>query len=771
MQTTIRGFALALSWAALASGVVAQGQPPHLVEHAPGRVMVLVDADTNKSGALDANESFAGVEASLRGTVSRAVGLTASLQVLVVDLPPGMTVEAALAANWKAADARLIAVEPDYVVTASVQPNDPGFPQLWGLRNAADHDIDADEAWDRSTGSSVLVAVVDTGIDYNHLDLRTNMWRNPGEVPGDRIDNDGNGYIDDVHGVNIIGPNRGDPMDDMWHGTHIAGTIGAKGNNGIGVVGVCWNIRLMACKFLNAGGSGYTSDAVTAIQYAVNQGARIINNSWGGSGYNDSLRAAISAAGDRGVLVVCAAGNDRRDTDIVPNYPSGYNLNNIVSVAATTSSDTRAFFSNWGLSSVDLGAPGLDVLSTAPNGSYRLASGTSMASPHVAGTGALLWSVDSALPLATVRQRLIETGDPVAALRGITVSGRRLNARHALDGIGPRMGTRDDVVLIQPGFVLWHFDSDLNGTFDGGFMQLGLEGDQFVGGEPIAAWQDGFDDAAVFRNGTWYIRFSARPGYPNNYVQYSWGLPGDRALIGDFHGEGSDEAAVYQNCPGCPIPALVFDRNRNLAFDSGTDTWQPFRVPVGTQDRLRSGHMNQDRFEDLLIWRGAVGPAMGNFEIYFNRGGTFSEASPDLVVQFGLPGDLPLVGDVNADGFADLMVFRPSEGRLYVNFYEAGAPQSGYGPGGDTDRPILYPNTVGWSVGAVAMDFDRRLESATPQSDCLGDVNGDGGISTDDLLWYLESYELGDSIVDLDGDGGVTVEDLLSYVSHYVNGC
>lgn len=210
MRNDSLGLMVTLVSATLVSRALSAPQEQSLASHVPGRVLVLVSSDTNKNGVADPGESLAGIANSFRGTLTRTIPITGSVHVSVVDLPEGVTVEEAVAANWKAADERILAVEPDYLVAASVQPNDPSFPQLWGLRNAADHDIDADEAWDLTTGGEVVIAVVDTGIDYNHSDLRGNMWVNAGEVPGDGIDNDGNGIIDDVHGVSTIGQNRGD---------------------------------------------------------------------------------------------------------------------------------------------------------------------------------------------------------------------------------------------------------------------------------------------------------------------------------------------------------------------------------------------------------------------------------------------------------------------------------------------------------------------------------------------------------------------------------
>jgi subtilisin family serine protease/Ca2+-binding RTX toxin-like protein len=330
-------------------------------------------------------------------------------------------------------------LEPDYIVTKAVTiPNDPGFGQLWGLNNTGqnggtpDADIDAPEAWDIQTGNpNLVIGVIDTGVDYNHPDLVGNIWTNPGEIAGDGIDNDNNGYIDDIRGWDFA-YNDNNPSDVDGHGTHVSGTIAGKGNNGVGVTGVAWNAKIMPLKFLNDSGSGYTSDAISAINYATAKGVKITNNSWGGGGYSQALYDAINAAGQQGALFIAAAGNSSQNTDITPAYPASYNLANIISVASTTRTDSLSYFSNYGLTSVDLGAPGEDIYSTLPNNSYGTYSGTSMASPHVAGAAALVWSQNPTWTAQQVKNTLMNTGDPIAALAGETVSGKRLNVFNAL---------------------------------------------------------------------------------------------------------------------------------------------------------------------------------------------------------------------------------------------------------------------------------------------------------------------------------------------------
>ncbi|MCS6885534.1 MAG: S8 family peptidase [Acidobacteriota bacterium] len=341
-------------------------------------------------------------------------------------------------------------IEPNYSYYADDAriPNDPYFNRLWGLKNTGQEvngkpggrkgaDINALAAWEISTGSEeIVVGVIDTGIDYTHPDLRENMWVNKDEIPHNGIDDDGNGVIDDIHGYNAI-DDSGDPMDDNDHGTHCAGTIGAVANNHEGVVGVAWKVKLMALKFLSSDGSGKLNDAIEAIDYAIEMkergvNVRILSNSWGGSEYSRALHDAIIEANKAGILFVAAAGNARFDTDQHPHYPSSYDAENVLSVAALNNKDELATFSNYGAKSVDVAAPGVDIYSTVSGGGYEYFSGTSMATPHVSGTAALMLARHPSVSPKEAIDRLIEASHPLAALKGKCVSGGRIDAFKAL---------------------------------------------------------------------------------------------------------------------------------------------------------------------------------------------------------------------------------------------------------------------------------------------------------------------------------------------------
>jgi subtilisin family serine protease len=339
-------------------------------------------------------------------------------------------------------------IEPNYTITLNTTiPNDSDFNQLWGLNNTGqtggipDADIDAPEAWDSATGNNIVVGVIDTGVDYTHPELINNMWTNSGEIPDDGMDNDGNGYVDDYYGWDFIN-NDNNPFDDEGHGTHVAGTIAAEGNNNSGVIGVAPNAQIMALKIFNSNGTTSLFSEIQAIEYAIMMGANLTNNSWGGGGYSQGLYDAIAAAGQAGQLFIAAAGNGGFDgigdnNDVTPHYPSNYDLDNIICVAATDDCDNLASFSNYGVTSVDLGAPGVDIYSTIPGGGYASYNGTSMATPHVSGVAALIWSQNPQLSASEVKNQILSTVDPISSLQGNTVTGGRLNANNALDNPPP----------------------------------------------------------------------------------------------------------------------------------------------------------------------------------------------------------------------------------------------------------------------------------------------------------------------------------------------
>ena len=344
---------------------------------------------------------------------------------------------------------------------SAMAPRDPLYGKLWGMSNTGSNepdrnggssptpgvrgaDIEAEKAWSLNKGSKkVVIAIIDTGIDYNHPDLKNNIWTNDKEIPGNNIDDDNNGYIDDVHGWNAY-KDHGDPMDGNAHGTHCAGTIGAEHDNGLGVAGVMSEVQMMAVKFLSDEGSGSLADAVEAIDYATKMNVDIMSNSWGGGGFSQALETAIKAAKDKGIVFVAAAGNDSSNNDSRPSYPATYQVENVISVASHTAQDNLSSFSNFGKRTVHVAAPGSNIYSSVPGEQYKVFSGTSMATPHVSGVVGLLLSQEGRMPVKEVRERLMATTVPGSAYRRSTISGGRVSAYNVLtDTRIPRQGPDD----------------------------------------------------------------------------------------------------------------------------------------------------------------------------------------------------------------------------------------------------------------------------------------------------------------------------------------
>src|SRR5262245_46440974 len=431
--------ASALAAAAVASAATGRQHPAKGPEAVPGSIIV----------GFKKNVTAKGRAVVLGAVDARPQKHFAQIDSTVVSVAPADTSWTIRALEQ---DPRVAYAEPNFILHAADTPNDPSYPQEWGLNNTgqqvnftsgtADADIDAPEAWSVSHGSSdVTVAVIDTGVDMAHPDLAQNIWINQGEnCAGCRtngIDDDGDGYVDDWRGWDFVNHDN-DPTDDNGHGTHVAGTIAATGNNGVGTTGVTWNSKIMPLKFLDSSGSGSTEDAISAILYARAKGVPILNNSWGGGDFSQALQDAIEQTDASGELFVAAAGNDFTNTDQEPFWPSSYDTPNILSVGASDQFDRKAWFSNYGVRTVDLSAPGTNIYSTWRGGSYRFADGTSMATPGVSGAAALTKAVFPNASGVGLKALLLRTVDPVAALNGATRTAGRLNVDHAVRCTGPQ---------------------------------------------------------------------------------------------------------------------------------------------------------------------------------------------------------------------------------------------------------------------------------------------------------------------------------------------
>ncbi len=430
-----------------------------LVESLEERRLMAVDTLQLQANSYQAHEflvQFAGQSGQMgaQPTVGQHFAGTTIQKKLTDDgwfsvvVQPGTDLRTAMAAYQLRSDVQL--VTPDFKLTLQTTANDTNYASQWGLSNngasggRAGADIGAEQAWQFGTSSSVIVGVLDTGVDYNHPDLSANIWRNSNELAGNGVDDDHNGYVDDTKGWDFAN-NDANPMDDNGHGTHVAGTIGASGNNAIGVTGVAWRVLLMPLKFMDASGSGSLSDAIEGINYARSMGAKIINASWGGGGFSSALQQAISRFQSAGGIFVAAAGNESSNNATTAAYPANYD--GVISVGASTRTDSLASFSNYG-TNVDIVAPGASILSTLPNNRYGSLSGTSMAAPHVSGALALLWGQNPTLSASAITNALLNNTDDV--LRGSTSQHGRMNVGKAAAALGGSPSTPTTPVVTTP---------------------------------------------------------------------------------------------------------------------------------------------------------------------------------------------------------------------------------------------------------------------------------------------------------------------------------
>ena len=474
---------LILNWLLISGAITSvKAQSANRPEYLPDEVLVKFK-DGVPQDTVDTIIAGAG------GAVVKKFRLIPALRLKI----PAGTVESAISLLKRFPEIEY--VEPNYLRYLNAIPNDPDYPEMWGLNNTGqtggtlDADIDAPEAWDIATGnSSMVVADIDTGLDLGHVDFAGNIYINPGEIPGNGIDDDANGYIDDVNGWDFARDDN-NPNEEAicgGHGTHTAGTIGARGNNGIGVTGVNWDVKIMPLKIFKVYFvilcSASSADIISAIDYAAMMGVRVSNNSYGGGPYSQAEYDAIRASKS---IFVAAAGNENINTDITPNYPSAYNLSNIIAVAATDHNDNRAWFSNYGTTTVDLAAPGVSILSTTPNDTYSLFDGTSMATPHVTGAVALLMGYDPNLTNNEVRWRILKGVDH----KGLPVAtGGRLNIYNSLTLPPPQVTvdvTPNGPTTIPGGgtisyHIVFHNNSQYNATVNVSVVAVLPNGSEIV---------------------------------------------------------------------------------------------------------------------------------------------------------------------------------------------------------------------------------------------------------------------------------------------------
>ena len=664
-------------------------EPAGQVETLPDEIIVKISPDATQEGIKQARDSLGAtlVETTAVLGLERwslpedASGKGFDLGATLDDRPPGDAIE-------------YMQANRVYSVSRTVT-DDPDLGLLWGLDNqgqtggVADADIDAPEAWDQATGSGVVVAVIDTGIDLTHPDLDDNLWSNPGEIAGNGLDDDGNGYVDDIHGYDFVNEDA-DPNDDYSHGTHVAGTIAAEAGNGQGIAGVARDARLMAVKAFDSAGFANEFDLIQAIEYAALEGADISNHSWASYEFSQGINDAIRLAAEQGQLFVAAAGNESNDNDAVPVYPASFDLDNVISVAATTASDTLAWFSNFGATTVDLGAPGEGIYSTLPGNGYGYLDGTSMATPHVSGAAALLLSQDPGLSAGELKSALLGTADPVADLAGRTVTGGRLNAAAALAASGPPVeitGTDGD--------------DDLTGTAGRDIIH-GLAGDDTIQG------LQGSDEISGGSG-----RDFAAGGAGNDTIR---GDSGNDSLFGEegadtlfggtdngnwLNGDGFDGSAGGLNTleGGNGSDRLYGARDRDLLIGgTGADTL----VGNDGDDTLRgdtgTDHLNGGRGDDLLIG------GAGNDTLECLRGSDtlMGGAGDDVILTAPGAGlHAQLYGEDGADSFVFRVGRGDGWGTAVIHDFQIGLDRLVIEGIGDLAQ-VLHSDQVAWirQVGA-----------------------------------------------------------------------
>lgn len=582
-------------------------------KYVPGQLLVRFRPRTGEQ-AIQAQHSMAGAQ------ILKGFRVVENLQL--VRLAAGMSVEEAM--RYYRARPDILYAEPNYTRHADqsqVTPSDPRYPEMWNLHNTGQSggtpgaDIHAPEAWGLTTdSSSVVVAVIDTGIDYNHVDLSANVWSNAGSytltLNGKSV-TCGAG----THGFNPL-TQTCDPLDDNGHGTHVAGIIGASGNNGAGVVGVNWQVQLMACKSLDMNGGGNTADAIACLEYLAlmkDSGVNLVatNNSYGGSGFSQAEMDAINSLRQRGILFIASAGNNGGNADLVPQYPAGYNLPNILAVAATDSSDALAAFSNFGRHTVQLGAPGVEILSTVPESLfgdlYLSWSGTSMAAPHVTGVAALLKAQSQARDWKAIKNLILAGGDTIPAAAD-TIAQKRLNAYGSLacsnSVVQSRLLPMVDDVYVSPGGSLSFAMLNINCTTPNGAVEVSVDGGQ----ETLVLSDDGVDPDQEANDGVYAAQrqwLASEIGdhtltFPDNDVltvhvvsslapyTYSTNVPFDyREIDGTVLQLRDDDSATIRppfsvQFGGQSFPTLNVNSNGNVTFYGPFAEWENLPLPETT---------------------------------------------------------------------------------------------------------------------------------------------------------------------------------------------
>jgi len=723
-------------------------------EHVPNAVFLRFHEATPQVARED-------VLGEIRGTVTETYWLVPGL----VRVDTDMSVADALATLGERGDA-LQYVEPIYIVhTLETTPNDPMYNQLYGMEQ-----IRAPLAWDEHTGDQdFTIAIIDTGFNYNHQDLTANAWSNPGEIAGNGQDDDGNGYVDDIHGYDFIN-NDNDPNDDNGHGSHCGGTIGGVGNNGIGVAGVNWHCRLAGVKFLSAGGSGSLDDAVSAMQYVAATGLKVSNNSWGGGGFSQAMFDAIQNAGDDYGHIFCAAAGNGGSYGA--SYPGAYTCSNIICVGASDSNENMASFTQYHPVEVDIAAPGVDVVSTVLGNGYDSYSGTSMATPHVAGGTALIYSVMGDSTSAEIKDIILSTARPVSAWQGNCVTGGILNVADALDAtfLGPKfelvstvpdemdpntplqvmatLDPREDVVI--PGSVTLHhrnamsgwstvtMDGDGTGAWSASVPGYGCDDSSgfYLTCQGQAAGEVALPSGGASNAFSWTIGHVVVAYEDNGQSNGAWAVSTDATDGGWNRGvpvncDRGDPPADYDGSGACWLTDNSSSDSCNSDVDSGST-------------QLTSG----------VIDLSAVQSPQLSYARWFNNSYGAAPYTDTFDVQISADGGawqmLESVGPNGADvdgGWVqanwDLESIVPNASTIQLRFTASDI-------GADTQSVV--------EAGVDAISVSARECDDQPM--CPGDVNGDMLVDVEDLLAAIAGY----------GDD-YSVEDILEILANFGATC
>ncbi|HTE42091.1 MAG TPA: S8 family serine peptidase, partial [Steroidobacteraceae bacterium] len=652
-------------------------------------------------------------------------------------------------------------IEPNFIVHEAAIPNDPKFDHLWGLKSPAwfggvpGADIGALEAWDVTIGSAdVVIAVIDSGIDYTHEDLAANIYTNTAECDNDGVDDDNNGYVDDCHGIDTANDDS-DPMDDRDHGTHVAGTIGAVGNNGVGVVGVAWNVRMLPCKFLDETGNGTTAAAIECLDYLAmlrDRGVNIVasNNSWGGGGPSRALDEAVVAQRQRNILTIAAAGNYMVDVDKEPGYPCSIDSSNVICVGSSSLDDSRDFYTNWGVRTLAVQAPGASIWSTVPGNKYDAKDGTSMATPHVSGVVALLASQNPSRDWRALKNLIIASADPYVG-NYPQFNAPHLNAAAALNCTNASARKR-----LKPVFV--SMSRPVGGKVV--FTAQNIRCDAPAGalnvtvaqtGEIVPLRDDGFDNDEVAGDGVYSGAWTTSAvgdftltldGIPTEPIavkvegQLKPGFPLQMSITDDdiCNYGGGDFGITVGNVVGDPYPEVfatgslmgpVFGWNHvgvPLVGWPIYDSCQPTMLGIGELD----GDLSDGEIAAVVAAR----------MIHYTHTGMSAAGWPRMQQQAYFP---PAIADLDGDGRDELIG--------YPSRYADGVA-----------IPNLMPTTQGLgSTAAIAdLDSDGRPEVVIAEEARLWAANLNGslfGFPTSALIakgigWVDEAV-----VGDVDGDG------------------